>query len=98
MQSVNGALDRARSELPTQVNPVAQIMGNAINEVADYTAQIPADVAPAQVQRAVRANIVPALRAITGVQFVHAAMDALPVPDGSVDLIVAHASLRRSPG
>lgn len=25
-----------------------------------------------------------------GVQFVHAAMDALPVPDGSVDLIVAH--------
>ncbi|MBU6503130.1 MAG: efflux RND transporter permease subunit [Burkholderiales bacterium] len=71
LQSVNGALDRARPDLPTQTHPVAQIMGNAINEVADYTAQIPADVAPAQVQRAVRASIVPALRAISGVQFVH---------------------------
>lgn len=71
LQSINGALDRARPDLPPQVDPVAQIMGNAINEVADYTAQIPADVAPAQVQRAVRANIVPALRAIPGVQFVH---------------------------
>ncbi|WP_019939660.1 efflux RND transporter permease subunit [Bordetella sp. FB-8] len=71
LQSVNGAIDRARSDLPTQTNPVAQIMGNAINEVADYTARIPANVAPAQLQRAVRANIVPALRAIAGVQFVH---------------------------
>lgn len=71
LQAVNGAIDRARAELPPQVDPVAQIMGNAINEVVDYAASIPADVAPAQVQRAVRANIAPALRAIPGVQFVH---------------------------
>ncbi|MFP6560367.1 efflux RND transporter permease subunit [Paraburkholderia sp. B3] len=71
LQAVNGAIDRARAELPAQMDPVAQIMGNAINEVADYSARIPADVAPAQVQRAVLANIAPALRAIPGVQFVH---------------------------
>lgn len=72
LQAINGAIDRARSQLPTQVNPTAQVMGNAVNEVADYTAQIPADVAPALVQRAVQADVVPALRAIPGVQFVYA--------------------------
>ncbi|RDV00315.1 efflux RND transporter permease subunit [Trinickia dinghuensis] len=71
LQAVNGAVDRARTDLPAQVDPVAQIMGNAINEVADYSARIPAAVAPAEVQRAVTANIAPALRAIPGVQFVH---------------------------
>lgn len=71
LQAVNGAIDRARSQLPARAHPVAQIMGNAINEVADYTVQIPAQVAPALVQRAVLANIAPALRAIRGVQFVH---------------------------
>ena len=70
LQAVNGAIDRARADLPAQIDPVAQIMGNAVNEVADYSARIPADIAPAQVQRSVRANIVPALRAIPGVQFV----------------------------
>jgi cobalt-zinc-cadmium resistance protein CzcA len=70
LQAVNGAIDRARAELPAQVDPSAQIMGNAINEVADYSAQIPVDVAPAQVQRAVLGNLAPALRAIPGVQFV----------------------------
>ncbi len=71
LQAVNGAIDRARSQLPAQAHPLAQIMGNAINEVADYTAQIPAPVAPALVQRKVLADIAPALRAIPGVQFVH---------------------------
>jgi len=71
LQAINGAIDRARGRLPTQADPVAQIMGNAINEVADYTAQTPAQVAPALVQRAVLADIAPALRAIPGVQFVH---------------------------
>jgi cobalt-zinc-cadmium resistance protein CzcA len=71
LQAVSGALDRARAELPPSVHPLAQIMGNAINEVADYTAQIPTDVAPAEVQRAVMANIAPALRALPGVQFVN---------------------------
>ncbi len=71
LQAVNGAIDRARGDLPVQVRPVAQILGNAINEVADYTAEIPAGVAPAQVQRAVAADIVPALRGVPGVQFVN---------------------------
>ncbi len=69
--AVNGAIDRARARLPSQVQPSAQIMGNAINEVADYTLSIPAGIAPAQAQRVVRADIAPALRAIAGVQFVH---------------------------
>ncbi|MGH8291000.1 MAG: efflux RND transporter permease subunit [Steroidobacteraceae bacterium] len=70
LQAVNGAIDRARGQLPSSAHPLAEIMGDAINEVADYTAQIPTDIAPAQVQRAVLANIAPALRALHGVQFV----------------------------
>lgn len=71
LQAVNGAVDRARGQLPSSVQPVAQIMGNAINEVVDYTAEIPATVAPAAVQRAVAANVAPALRALPGVQLVN---------------------------
>src|SRR5487761_497879 len=52
LQAVNGAIDRARGQLPAAAQPLAQIMGNAINEVADYTVQIPAGVAPAEVERA----------------------------------------------
>ncbi|MGH7952120.1 MAG: efflux RND transporter permease subunit, partial [Limisphaerales bacterium] len=70
LQAINGAIDRARGELPASAQPFAEIMGNAINEVADYTAQIPPDVAPAEVQRAVLANIAPALRGLSGVQLV----------------------------
>ncbi len=65
---VNGAVDRARSQVPASVQPQAEVMGNAINEVADYTVQIPADIPPARVQTAVLASVVPALRAIPGVQ------------------------------
>jgi cobalt-zinc-cadmium resistance protein CzcA len=71
LQAVNGAIDRARGQLPAAANPLAQIMGNAINEVADYTIQIPTDIAPAQVERAVLASVAPALRALPGVQFVN---------------------------
>ncbi|HEY7889861.1 MAG TPA: efflux RND transporter permease subunit [Steroidobacteraceae bacterium] len=71
LQAVNGAIDRARGDLPAAANPLAQIMGNSINEVADYTARIPTGVAPAEVQRAVMAYVAPALRALPGVQFVH---------------------------
>src|SRR5487761_1309570 len=49
LQAVNGAIDRARGELPAAANPLAQIMGNSINEVADYTARIPTAVSPAEV-------------------------------------------------
>ena len=66
--AVNGAIDRARGQLPASAQPFAEIMGNAINEVADYTAQIPAGVAPAEVERAALASVVPALRAVPGVQ------------------------------
>ena len=62
LQAVNGAIDRARGDLPAAANPLAQIMGNSINEVADYTARIPTGVAPAEVQRAVMAYVAPALR------------------------------------
>ncbi|MDE1947247.1 MAG: efflux RND transporter permease subunit [Burkholderiales bacterium] len=71
LQAVNGAIDRARSRLPSQAQAQAQILGNSINEVADYTAAIPAGIAPAAVQRALQASIAPALRALPGVQFVH---------------------------
>lgn len=68
LQAINGAIDRARSVLPGDAAPYAEIMGNAINEVADYTAEIPAGVSPAEVQRDALANVVPALRALPGVQ------------------------------
>ncbi|MGH8295608.1 MAG: efflux RND transporter permease subunit [Steroidobacteraceae bacterium] len=71
LQAVNGAIDRARGELPAAADPLAQIMGNSINEVADYAAQIPTGVSPAEVQRAVSARVAPALRALPGVQFVN---------------------------
>jgi cobalt-zinc-cadmium resistance protein CzcA len=68
LQAVNGAIDRARAQLPTHAQPLAGIMGNAINEVADYTVEIPAATDPAEVQQAITANVAPALRAIPGVQ------------------------------
>jgi multidrug efflux pump subunit AcrB len=71
LQAVNGAIDRARGQLPAAAHPLAQTLGNSINEVADYTAQIPVDVPPAAVQRAVLATVAPALRALPGVQFVN---------------------------
>ena len=71
LQAVNGAIDRARTDLPGQVRPLAEIMGNAINEVADYTARLPTGMAPAELQHTVENDLLPALRAIPGVQFVN---------------------------
>ena len=68
LQSVNGAIDRARGQIPATVHPFAQIMGDAINEVGDYALQVPANIAPAEVQRDILADVVPALRALPGVQ------------------------------
>ena len=73
LQAVNGAIDRARSGLPPAAQPLTEIMGNAINEVADYAVQIPAGVPQALVSRIVAATIVPALRAVSGVQIVDSA-------------------------
>ncbi len=68
LQSVYGAIDRARSSLPPDVQPYAEIMGNAVNEVADYTLQIPDNVSSMVVQRDVETRILPAIRALPGVQ------------------------------
>ncbi len=68
LQAVSGAIDLARADLPASVHPMAQIMGNAVNEVADYALELPASEPPAQAQRAVLADVVPALRALPGVQ------------------------------
>jgi cobalt-zinc-cadmium resistance protein CzcA len=67
LMAVNSAIDRARAEMPPTVHPLAAIMGQAINEVADYSLQLPATVPPAEAERAVMANLVPALRALPGV-------------------------------
>jgi cobalt-zinc-cadmium resistance protein CzcA len=68
LQAVYSAIDRARGQIPASVQPYAEIMGNAINEVADYTVRIPAKLAPMEVQRAIRTQVAPALRALPGVQ------------------------------
>lgn len=67
LMAVNGAMDRARPHMPAAVQPFASIMGEGINEVADYALAIPSKDAPAAVERAVKANVVPALRALPGV-------------------------------
>ncbi len=68
LQSVNSAIDRARRQLSASVHPYAEIMGNAINEIADFTVYIPTSVAPMDVQRAIRTRVAPALRSLPGVQ------------------------------
>ncbi len=67
LMAVNGAIDRARAQIPPTAQPFAEIMGTGINEVADYSLSIPAQVPPAEVERDVMANVVPALRALPGV-------------------------------
>jgi multidrug efflux pump subunit AcrB len=73
LQAVNGAIDRARASISSAARPLTEIMGNAINEVADYAVEIPADTPPALVSRIIASTIVPALRAVSGVQMVDTA-------------------------
>ncbi|MGA8261177.1 MAG: efflux RND transporter permease subunit [Arenicellales bacterium] len=68
LQAINAAIDRARGQLPPSADTHALIMGNAINEAADYIVRIPDNVPPTEVERIVRSDIVPALRALPGVQ------------------------------
>lgn len=68
LQLVRSALDQARSSLPIGVDPKAEIMGNAINEVADYGLKLSASTSPMIAQRDIETRIAPALRAINGVQ------------------------------
>lgn len=65
--AVNGAIDRARAQMPAAAQPFADIMGMGINEVADYSLAIPSKNLPAEVERSVIADVVPALRALPGV-------------------------------
>ncbi len=67
LMAVNGAIDRARTELPPTVEPLAEVMGTGINEVADYSLQIPAEDEPADIQRDLLADVVPELRALPGI-------------------------------
>jgi cobalt-zinc-cadmium resistance protein CzcA len=67
LMAVNGAIDRVRAQMPASVQPFAGIMGTGINEVADYSLAIPSQDSPAEVERAVMASVVPALRALPGV-------------------------------
>ncbi|NNM60809.1 MAG: efflux RND transporter permease subunit [Steroidobacteraceae bacterium] len=68
LQAVYGAIDRARASLPAGVQPYAEIMGNAVNEIADYGASLPPDVPAWQAEDAIRTRVLPALRALHGVQ------------------------------
>ncbi len=67
LEVIYSAIARARSQLPPGIQPYAEIMGNAINEVADYAVTIPPGVAPVQVQKAIETDILPALRSQPGV-------------------------------
>ena len=68
LQSVYTAISRTRNQLPSNVQPYAEIMGNANNEVADYSMPLVSGVSPAKLQREIQVRIVPALRALPGVQ------------------------------
>lgn len=68
LQAVYSAIDPARASLPPHVEPYAEIMGNAVNEVADYAVSLPADVPPWQAENAIRTHVLPALRSLPGVQ------------------------------
>jgi cobalt-zinc-cadmium resistance protein CzcA len=68
LQAIYSAIDRARSSLPPDVVPYAEIMGNAVNEVADYGVTLPPDVPAWQAEDAIRTRVLPTLRAQPGVQ------------------------------
>ncbi|MDE1895107.1 MAG: efflux RND transporter permease subunit, partial [Xanthomonadaceae bacterium] len=68
LQAVYGAIDRSRASLPPRVAPYAEIMGNAMNEVLDAGVRVPADVPLWQAEDAIRTHVLPALRAVPGVQ------------------------------
>ncbi len=72
LMAVNSAIDRARGHMPPSIQSDAQIMGNNINEVADYSLKIPANVSPALVERQLRATVIPELRALHGIYRVEA--------------------------
>ncbi|MEC5408022.1 efflux RND transporter permease subunit [Paraburkholderia sp. MPAMCS5] len=73
LQDVNGVIGRIHGSLPTGSSLTTEISGNAINEVADYAVQIPPGVDASQAQRVIETDIVPRIRAVSGVQKVSVA-------------------------
>lgn len=71
LQAVYGAIDRAKSGLPQDVNPYAQVMGNAVNEVADYAVSLDPGTTRLSARIAVRNQVLPTLRGLPGVQRVY---------------------------
>lgn len=71
LQAVYGAIDRAKSKLPPDVTPYAEVMGNAVNEVADYALELPAGVSRLDARVGVDNNVLPAIRGLRGVQRVY---------------------------
>ncbi len=71
LQAVYGAIDRAKSGLPPGVNPYAEIMGNAVNEVADYAISVGQHTSRLSARIAVENQVLPALRGLPGVQHVY---------------------------
>lgn len=68
LQAVSTALDRGKAGLPANLGLHAEIMGNAINEVADYALALPDNVSAMDAQRLVETVVAPAVRALQGVQ------------------------------
>lgn len=96
LQAVYSAIDRARASLPPDVAPYAEIMGNAVNEVADYAVSLPASVPPWQAENAIRTHVLPALRSLPGVQRVElfgAGPPTLWIEPNSVALIQHHVGV-----
>ena len=96
LQAVYSAIDRARSGLPPGVAPYAEVMGNAVNEIADYGVTLPADVPAWKAEDAVRTRVLPALRALPGVQRVElfgAGPPTLWIEPDPADLIQHHVGV-----
>ena len=104
LQAVYSAIDRARASLPPDASPYAEIMGNAVNEVADYAMSLPPGVPAWQAENAIRTHVLPALRSLPGVQRVElfgAGPPTLWIEPNPAALIQHHvgvAALARSVG
>ena len=68
LQLIRSAISRISSDLPAGVNPKAEIMGNSINEVADYGLLTKKKSLLLKAQIDIKTKIIPLLRAIPGVQ------------------------------
>ena len=68
LQLIRSAISKVSADLPQGVNPKAQIMGNSINEVADYGLLVNKKSSLLKAQVDIKTKIIPLLRAIPGVQ------------------------------